>query len=107
MEGRALGQLRITIVLNCVRTALKRNNRIVLNMFLLTHLFPASVLCPCLCRWNHVFQNPGVHTVEVAIYGKRRGGVQRSGPTLRSVLVVQQPIRGLQLAGPAHVGIHW
>lgn len=57
-------------------------------------------------RWSHVFTSPGVHTAEVAIFGGGGGGARRVGPPLHTTLVLQQPITGLHLAGPSHVGIH-
>ncbi|KAL8570217.1 hypothetical protein ACOMHN_029917 [Nucella lapillus] len=47
----------------------------------------------------------GVQSVEVTIYGGRTGGAWRDRPSLHTLLLVQQPIKRLQLTGPTHVGI--
>ncbi|CAL1530755.1 unnamed protein product [Lymnaea stagnalis] len=51
------------------------------------------------CSWSRKFQVPGVFALVVTIYG--RGTNQ----ALRSVLVVQEPIKGLRLLGPTDVAI--
>ncbi|KAH9524662.1 hypothetical protein Btru_027467 [Bulinus truncatus] len=64
---------------------------------------PSSMFCfNDSCSWDRKFQVPGVFALDVSLYGRRPN---RNDQTLRSVLVVEEPIKGLRLLGPSNVGI--
>ncbi|XP_055862470.1 polycystic kidney disease protein 1-like 1 isoform X4 [Biomphalaria glabrata] len=65
--------------------------------------FSANVTClNDSCSWDHKLQVPGVFALDVSLYGRR---ADRNDQSLRSVLVVEEPIKGLQLLGPTDAGI--